>query len=64
MGYKDDRLQQAHNKGQSDGSANTFSKPHRIDPWDTAVFGEKKVSQWRAENDAYRKGHRNGSNHR
>lgn len=49
-----------HDKGQSDGSRNSYDPPVPIDPIDEMVWPEENLSEWRERNDSYDKGWSHG----
>ncbi len=55
-----DDLEDAHNKGQSDGAKNDYSPPVPLGPLTELTTPESTLNEWRELNDAYDKGWDNG----
>jgi hypothetical protein len=53
---------EAHNKGQADGSKNDYSPPVPITILDEFTTPQDTLDEWRELNDAYDKGWNNGHN--
>lgn len=62
--WTEEELQDAHNKGQDDGSDNDYSPPIPISVLDEFTNPQHVLDEWRELNSAYDKGWNNGYKNR
>lgn len=53
-------IEDAHNRGQADGSRNKYDPPVPINPLDRLIYPDDAVKDWDKLNESYDKGWKHG----